>query len=360
MRPRLLPTGAALLVLLGAFGCTEGADGDAPAPDTTAADPGPSDTDARSEEPVEEPVAEPEAPEPTEPVLDLVSVVAPIADLVARVGGERVAVTSLVPEGADSHTYEPRPQDVVGLGAADAFFGIGLGLNTASVDLARSALPEGAPVVLLGEELAPDALIDDDDHGHTHSHDDGHGHGPNPHVWTSVRNAESLVEAIVEALTELDPDGADGFAARGRALQAELRDLDDAIAAAVETIPAGERTLIAYHDAWSYFARDYGFDLVTAVQPSDYAEPSAGDVRAVVDLVREHGVAAVFGSEEFPNDVLQTIADETGATYVGDLTDDELPGAPGEAGQGYVEMMRRNAAVIVEALGGSTEPLGVS
>jgi ABC-type Zn uptake system ZnuABC Zn-binding protein ZnuA len=308
-------------------------------------------------------------PEAAEPVLQLVATVAPIADLVARVGGERVTVTSLVPPGADSHTYEPRPRDVALLGDADAYLGVGLDLNDGAVDLAEQHLPDGAPVLRLGElALDADQLAFDHSHdgdGHTHSHDDdapAHSHGddelgPNPHVWTSVRNAVAMVSTIAGELTTLDADGAEVYDANAEALRVELEELDRAIASAAETVPEAHRTLVTYHDAWAYFARDHGFEFVTAVQPGDYSEPSAAEVRRTIDLVRELEVPAIFGSEVFPSRVVDAIAAETGATYVGDLADDVLPGEPGEPEHSYVELMRRNAVTIVEALGGDVSAL---
>jgi hypothetical protein len=111
--------------------------------------------------------------------------------------------------------------------------------------------------------------------------------------------------------------------------------------------------LVVYHDAWTYFARDYGLDMITAVQPADFSEPSASEVRAIIDLIRELGVTVVFGSEVFPTPVLEAIAEETGARYVADLSDDALPGAPGSAEHTYLELMRRNARAIVDGLGGT-------
>jgi ABC-type Zn uptake system ZnuABC Zn-binding protein ZnuA len=342
---------------------TEGGAGSADREDQAADAPDPADGPPGAEG-AEDAVAE--------PVLQVVATVAPISDLVARVGGERVAVSSLVPPGADSHTYEPRPQDVALLSDADAYLGVGLDLNDGAIELAEQHLPDGAPVLRLAELALDDAQLvfdhshDDDGHSHDddgHSHgEDGHSHGddelgPNPHVWTSVRNAAVLVAAIAEELTAMDPDGADEYLANGEALIAELDVLDDAIAAAAETVPDDHRILVTYHDAWTYFARDHGFEFVTAVQPGDYSEPSAAEVRRTIDLIRELDVPAIFGSEVFPNRVVDAIAAETGATYVGDLADDVLPGEPGDPEHSYVELMRRNATTIVDALGGDSSAL---
>jgi ABC-type Zn uptake system ZnuABC Zn-binding protein ZnuA len=352
---------AALLVLAACAGQepTEDASGD------TAADAGGDTTeDAGTEDEASETEPEPE--------LHLIATVAPIADLVAWVGGDRVEVTSLVPSGADSHTYEPRPGDVGTLSEADAYLGIGLDLNPGAVALARENL-EDDRVVLLGERyLAEDALVFDhvhDDEGHSHgddghSHgDDGHSHGdatgpgPNPHVWTGLGQAAQLLDGIAETLTELDPDGGEAYAGNAADARADLEELDGRIREAVATIPEENRTLVVYHDAWSYFAEDYGLEMVTAVQPSDFSEPSAGEVRDIIDLLRDRDVPALFGSEVFPSDVLDAISEETDAVYVADLADDVLPGEPGDAEHSYLGLMRRNAHVIVEGLGGDPAPL---
>jgi len=311
--------------------------------------------------------------EPSGPVLRVVATLAPIADLVRQVGGDLVDVTSMVPSGADAHTYEPRPRDVVALVEADLYIGIGLSLNDGVLRLARENLPDASALVLLGEvALADDDLVfdhahDDEGHGHTHSHgDNGHSHshgdadtelGPNPHVWTSLRNTMSLVLGIADALSAADPDHADVYRDRAGAYVGELEGLDRQIASAAATIPADNRMLVVYHDAWTYFARDHGLDMITAVQPADFSEPSASEVRGIIDLIRELGVQVVFGSEVFPTPVLEAIAEETDARYVADLSDDVLPGPPGSPEHTYLELMRRNARAIVDGLGGDASLL---
>jgi ABC-type Zn uptake system ZnuABC Zn-binding protein ZnuA len=172
-----------------------------------------------------------------------------------------------------------------------------------------------------------------------------------------VRNARALVTGIIEVLSELDPDDAAGYASRGAALIAELDALDERIAEAVATIAAADRVLVTYHDAWIYFARDYGLDYAMAVQGGDYSDPSAAGVRSLIDQVRALGVRAVFGSRVFPSAVLEVIAAESGATYMPGLSDDALPGDPGDPDHSYVELMRQNAVIIVEGLGGDASGL---
>jgi ABC-type Zn uptake system ZnuABC Zn-binding protein ZnuA len=167
----------------------------------------------------------------------------------------------------------------------------------------------------------------------------------------------SLVEGIAEALSAADPEHAGDYRERAADYIAELEALDRRIAAAIATIPDDNRMLVVYHDAWTYFARDYGLDMITAVQPADFSEPSASEVRAIIDLIRELGVTVVFGSEVFPTPVLEAIAEETGARYVADLSDDALPGAPGSTDHTYLELMRRNARAVVDGLGGDARLL---
>jgi ABC-type Zn uptake system ZnuABC Zn-binding protein ZnuA len=317
------------------------------------------------------------------PALTVMATVAPIADVVRQVGGERVEVISLVPAGTDAHTYEPRPSDVVAMERADAFVGVGYDLNPAAVRLAEANLPDGAPVVLLGEEALDEGDLiaeDADDHGHSHgdeshSHgDDGHSHGDdghthddapvddhtherNPHVWTSIRLTMQMAERAADVLGELDPEGEADYRGNAEDFLERLADLDEVVSTATATIPEGNRVMVVYHDAWGYFAGDYGLEVIAAVQPSDFAEPSAAEVRAIIDQVREADVPALFGSEVFPSRVVEAIAAETGAEYVGTLSDDALPGAAGDPQHSYEGLMIANARTIIEALGGDASAL---
>ncbi|TVP71233.1 MAG: zinc ABC transporter substrate-binding protein [Nitriliruptor sp.] len=367
---------AALVVLLAACGGAADPAQDGDATEVDAQGPTTDERDAAAAA-AEDEQSEDDTEVAVEPVLHVVATVAPVADLVVQVGGDRVVVDTLVPAGADAHTYEPRPSDVITLAGADAYLGIGLDLNGGALRMAEEHLPSGSPLILLGETALDDEDIvfdhthdhghshGDDDHGHSHGDDHGHSHddgddelGPNPHVWTSLANTRRLIGGITAALTELDPDGASAYAANADGFLDELDDLDAAVREAVGTITAENRTLVTYHDAWTYFARDYDLDYATAVQPADFSDPSASEVRAVIDLVRELQVPAVFGSQEFPTPVLEAIAEETGARYVDDLADDVLPGEPGAAEHTYLELMRRNARAIVDGLGGDPSGLG--
>lgn len=304
--------------------------------------------------------APPQAPagDPDGDGLVVVTTVAPITDLAQQVLGDCGQAQSLV-TGGDSHSFEPSTQDAILMGQADLFLANGLGLNEAAVALAEANLPEGAPIVKLAElALADDQVVRSDE---THSHDgSAHTHGeeaPNPHAWMDVTHAIAYVGHIADALAAVDPAGEQTYRDNARAYTAELEALDAAIAEATATIPEDNRVLVSYHDSWAYYARRYGLRHVDAIQPSDYAEPSAAELRTVIDEIREHGVPVVFGASEFSSDALRTIAAETGATYVHDLSDDTFPGEPGDPEHSYIGMMLANARAITEGLGGDVGAL---
>jgi ABC-type Zn uptake system ZnuABC Zn-binding protein ZnuA len=112
---------------------------------------------------------------------------------------------------------------------------------------------------------------------------------------------------------------------------------------------------VTYHDSWPYFALRYGFEVLGAVQPSDFSDPSPRELASLIDQVSAAGVPAVFGSEVFPSDVLETIAKATGATFVADLRDDDLPGEAGDPDHSYLGMMVANMESMITALGGSAQ-----
>ena len=151
------------------------------------------------------------------------------------------------------------------------------------------------------------------------------GGDPNPHLWTDPVLAGAYALHVRDALARLDPDAAAYYAANADAFAARLEALDAAIREAVATLPQSRRVLLTYHDSFPYFAPRYGFTIIGAIQPSDFSEPSPREVADLIEQIRAARVPAVFGSEVFPSEVLETIAEEAGAVQVGTLRDDDLP-----------------------------------
>lgn len=281
----------------------------------------------------------------------VVVTIAPIRSIVESVGGERVRVTALVPEGTNSHTFEPPPSAVRAIAGADLIIVNGLNLEQPIIELAEANRREGVEIARLGEAaIGPDEYVYDFSYPRE-------GGDPNPHLWTDPILAIAYANIARDALGRADPEGAAAYAANAAAFAAHMEELDAAIRAAAATVPPERRLLLTYHDSFPYFAPRYGFTVIGAVQPSDFSEPSPREVAALVRQIREAGVPAVFGSEVFPSETLETIAREAGAVQVATLRDDDLPGEPGDAENTYLGMMTANARAIVTALGGDASAL---
>jgi ABC-type Zn uptake system ZnuABC Zn-binding protein ZnuA len=278
--------------------------------------------------------------------LVVVTTVAPITNLVANIGGDHVKVTGLVPEGVNSHTFEPAPSDARLLAGADVFFANGLNLELPSISLAEQNLPDQASII----ELAPQTITEDEwIFDFSFPEDEG---DPNPHLWTNPPYAKRYAQIISESLAELDPDNAEVYRANYTQLAERFDTLHDALIDATATVPAQARKLLTYHDSFPYMARDYGWTIIGAVQPSDFSEPTAREVGDLIDQIRDAKLPAIFGSEVFPSPVLEQIAKEAGAEYVDDLRDDDLPGEAGDDEHSLLGLLVFDFRTIVEALGG--------
>ena len=279
-------------------------------------------------------------------MLDVATTVAPISSIARNIGGDRVRLRGLVPDATNSHTFEPSPSDARVLAAADMLIANGLGLERPTFDLAEASMRPDAPIHLLADNvIAPDEWLYD------FSFPESEG-DPNPHLWMNVPYAQRYAELIRDWFSAADPANAAHYAANFEAYSERLGDLDRRIRAAVETVPPANRKLLTYHDSWAYWAREYGFEVIGAVQASDFSDPSPRDVARLIDQVREESVPAVFGSEVFPSPVLEQIARESGAVFVDALRDDEPPGETTSSEHTYLGMLRRDMMVMMDALGG--------
>jgi ABC-type Zn uptake system ZnuABC Zn-binding protein ZnuA len=284
--------------------------------------------------------------------LQVVTTVSPITNLVQNVGCEHVEVTGIVPEGTNSHTFEPSPSDARFMAEADIVFTNGLHLEEPTRELAEANIGDGVPLVPLGElVLSPEDYIFD----FSFPQDQG---DPNPHTWTNPPHAKAYARVIRDELSRLDPENADDYRANYEKVAARMDRLDRLAREVTETVPPENRKLLTYHDSFPYFAREYGWEVIGAIQPSDFSEPTPGDVAALIDQIREEEVPAIFGSEVFPSPVLEQIAAETGARYVDDLRDDDLPGENGDPDHSYWGLMRFDFETFMGALGGDPSVFG--
>jgi ABC-type Zn uptake system ZnuABC Zn-binding protein ZnuA len=283
--------------------------------------------------------------------LNISTTVAPITSIVANVAGGLAQITGIVPEGTNSHTFEPSPSVAATLADTDVLFANGLVLEEPTKELADSNLPKSAALCELGTAVLP---VDDYIYDFSFPKDGGK---PNPHLWTDPKLAIKYVALIRDVLVKMDPANAAAYTSNAAAYTAKLDELDAAVVTASATLPAEDRRLLTYHDAYAYFAADYGWQILGAIQPSDFDEPTAREVGDLIAQVKESKVKAIFGSEVFPSAVLEQIGRETGVNYVDVLRDDDLLGEPGDAEHSFLGLMQFNYITMVEALGGDATAL---
>jgi len=281
--------------------------------------------------------------------LKVVTTVSPITNIVQNVGGDLIDLQGIVPEGANSHTFEPVPSDARVLVEADIVFINGLHLEQPTLELARANVRKGVPVVQLGPRT-----ITASQYIYDFSFPKSKG-DPNPHLWTDPVYAKRYAEIVRDELSKVDATHAATYASNEQKFAGRLDQLDAAARAVTKTVPAGNRKLLTYHDSFPYFAREYGWSIVGAIQPSDFSEPTPREVAALIAQIKRERVPAIFGSEVFPSPVLAQIARETGARYVDKLRDDDLPGNPGDREHSYLGLMVFDFKTFMGALGGDTK-----
>jgi ABC-type Zn uptake system ZnuABC Zn-binding protein ZnuA len=283
--------------------------------------------------------------------LQVVTTVAPITSIAANVIGDNADIEGVVPEGTNSHTFEPRPSVAELLAEADVVFVNGLELEDPTVELAEASMGDEAEIVSLGDQtITPDEYIYD----FSFPEEDGK---PNPHLWTDPLLARRYAEIIKDTMVERDPDNAASYEENYAAFSDLVDELDAAMRESFATIPREDRKLLTYHDAYAYFARDYDWEVIGAIQVSSFEDPTPREVADLIDQVEAEGVPAIFGSEVFPSPVLEQIGREAGVEYVDVLRDDDLPDEPGDPDHSWLGLMLFDYVTMVEALGGDASAL---
>lgn len=260
-----------------------------------------------------------------------------LGDFVRQVGGDRVAVTTLVGPGGDSHVYRPSPDDVRRVAEAKLVIINGLGLEGWLPRLVAAAGAH-ARIVTATDGVAPRRPSPGD-----------RGGGIDPHAWQAVPNVKVYVANIRDALIAADPAGEGLYTANAQAYLARLDDLDRDVRAAVGPIPPSRRKVISTHDAFGYFADTYGITFIAPEGVSTDSGVSAGDLAAIVRQVKAEGVPAVFLESIADPRLMRQIAAETGASIGGTLYSDALTAENGEAPT-YIDMVRHNIKALTDAL----------
>ena len=275
--------------------------------------------------------------------LPVVATTTQIGDWTREVAGAGAKVSQILQPNTDPHEYEPRPADVEATAGAKLVFENGDQLDQWMGKVVSEAggkptvvdLGAGVPVELPGETSGPEASRYD------------------PHWWNDPRNAIAAVGEIRDALVAAAPKHAPDYRRNAAAYIAKLHTLDRELAACFAKVPASERKLVTDHDAFAYFAKRYGIQVVGAVIPSQTteAQPSAGETAKLIALIKREHVRAVFPESSINPKLVRTIAGETGASSHYTLYGDAL-GPRGSAGATYLSMERANANAMVRGFTG--------
>ncbi len=301
------------------------------------------------------------APAEGEP-LNVVASTGILAHFAEQITGDDAAVVAVIPAGADTHTFSASTRDIRNIADADIVIVNGFNLEEGALDTIFEHIPNDARLVIAATGITPhkggdhdEEEAEGDDQGDA---DRAAADGPagaelavadgDPHMWLTVPNAMVYVRNISDGLAAADPDNAAGYRARTEAYLAELQALDEEVRSIISGIPPERRVLIVYHDAFQYFAAEYGLDLAAAVLPaSPSQQASAGAVAEIIEIVAGRDVGAVYREPQFAADALEVIAEEAGvevlvlytAAFTGDVST-------------YVQLMRVNAEALAEGLGG--------
>lgn len=288
--------------------------------------------------------AQAQAPAAKVPVVATFSI---LGDLVREVGGERIALTTLVGPDGDGHVYTPSPNDARAVAAAKVVFANGLNFEGWIERLVKASGTK-ATMVTTSDGVRTIRVAGAKGHAHGHSH--GHAGDADPHAWQSVPNAKVYVGNIRDALIKADPEGKAVYEANAQAYLAQLDALDAEIRAAVARIPEGERRIVTSHDSFGYFASAYGLTFTAPRGISTEAEPAARDIARLIRQIRADKIRAVFLENITDPRMIERIGKETGVKVGGKLYSDALSPAGGPAPT-YIEMMRHNIRTLGAALG---------
>ncbi|MDR7307983.1 metal ABC transporter substrate-binding protein [Rhodoferax saidenbachensis] len=261
-----------------------------------------------------------------------------LGDLVRVVGGERVAVTSLVGPNEDAHVFEPTPGHAKTVLANKLLVTNGLGFEPWAHKLVKSAGYRG-PVLVASKGVRPRSLADE--HGHTEA---------DPHAWQNPQNVILYVRNIATGLAHADPAGAGSYQANAEAYVKELQALDTWAQAQIASIPAAKRKVITSHDAFGYFGAHYGIQFLAPQGISTEAEPSAKQVAQLIRQIQREKIRAVFLENMGSPKLIAQLSKDAGATLGPTLYADALSAADQPDATTYLQMMRYNVTHLVTGM----------
>lgn len=276
--------------------------------------------------------------------LNVVSTVGMIGDAVEKVGGEQVTSVSLMGPGVDPHLYRATAGDVQKLDSANVIFYGGLELEGRMTDIFVKMAGRGTPTHAVSEKIPPTELREPPEF-----------HGKfDPHIWFDVTLWKQAVEAIRDGLTAARPAGKAEFEANATKYLKELDELHAYVQTQISSIPKEQRVLVTAHDAFGYFGRQYGMEVLGIQGTSTAAEAGAGALRRLADALSQRKVKAIFVESSVPPATIEALQKAVKAkgwniAIGGELFSDAM-GPKGTVEGTYIGMVRHNVDTIVKAL----------
>jgi len=261
-----------------------------------------------------------------------------LGDVASALAGDDLEVVTLMPPGADPHSFEISARQVAGMRDAELVVANGLGLEEGLLHHVDTAEADGVPVFVAGDHVD---VIEYDE-----------GSAPDPHFWTDPAQMARVVEELGVELAALAGDGEVDVRARADAYLQSLRELEDRMATELGAIPREHRALVTNHHVFGYLARRFDVRILGAVIPggTTLAAPSASDLQELVDAIDEAGVTTIFAESSQPDRLVQVLADEADRdVVVAELISESLA-PPGDPGDTYLDMMRVNTDRLVDGL----------
>lgn len=283
---------------------------------------------------------------PQEDAVTIVATTTILGDVVSQVAGNQANVITLLPYGADPHSFQPTPQDIALITNAELIFINGLGLESFLTTILENT-NNRSRIVSVSEGIAPISATEGHAEDGKISIDEPE---QDPHVWMDPNNVITWVNNIEKSLSEIDSDHTDEYASNANAYRQKLRDLDKWIREQTSSITDENRELVTDHQNFAYFASQYGFKQVGAVIPgySTISEPSAQELAALEDSIHSLNVKAIFVGDTVNSTLSEQIAADTGVQIIflhtGSLTE------PDGSAPTYLDYIRYNVDKIVSAL----------
>jgi zinc transport system substrate-binding protein len=290
--------------------------------------------------------------------LKVYTTIYPLEDFTKKIGGDLVEVESILPPGADAHTYEPTSKLMVDIAKSDGFIYSGVGIESFAEQIEESLAKENVAFINAGEGIEllahteEEATHEHEEEEHAHeedTHEEEHVHGDNdPHVWIDPILSITLAENIKNALVELHPNGKETFEENFQQLKSQLEDLDKSFTEVVNQ--SDKKEILVSHAAYGYWEKRYGIKQISVLGLSPTEEPSQKELQSIIETATEHEINYVIFESNVSSNVTDIVQAQIGAealtlSNLETVTDEDI-----KNNEDYFSIMKKNLETLKKAL----------